>query len=697
MTFEKDYEGAVFNYNEQLSTILNRPLTPEIIDGYADIALNQLIDLIGEVVPDYLTQSDEPVAKIGAETEQVAFDFFKLGDINNILQHVVAKAQELTDLDTLIDTLTTQDHVYVPPDPRDVSIKHGSGEFVKPGQIKRLKTFLFVLSNGFGIDTLDSSRVSIAKGAIEPNMVREEPYYVVDIPELERTVLICDEEGNASFVFDREVLNEKGITAENLALLSKTDYSSLIEQYINIGESIIYSKNFVTKISASLTEIGSQIPLGNDHEEEIISYLHPETEGELVSATALSRMWGMSARTVIRMINSLGSQLGEVVVVQNSVRTTTSRYNRVQQDIIKQALEVQGNFAQEPPEGYISINGLIEVLGVAHVTISEAADKLASEIGDVGIYRFGVNRTAGYSPTQQAILRGYLEARGLMSIEAPEGYLSLRGLADTLGMSSPTVNQAINKVKENLGEVHIYSFGPQRRPGYSPEQQAKIKDSLAEQGYFSTPPEGWRSLKGMADDIGINEATVKKIVLGMRDSLGETPICNFRKPVPGYSPEQQAVVKQYFIEHGYFKEPPEGVLTQTGVAKLLKVGDKAIKSAVEGLGDSFRQTETYVFHNQTREGYTPEQQSLIKRYLEDNGYFNLPSDGTLSIKGVAEKLGIAHQTVARSIEKLEDRLGEIRKYNFGALVVPGLSPEQQQILTDYFIHQNRVKVKKHDV
>ena len=98
----------------------------------------------------------------------------------------------------------------MPPDSTPVPQATGSGTGMeKKGKRPKLKNLLVMLKSEFDIDPDDSEAVSIVWGSVDPNMMREEPYCQVTVPELDKVILVCDEYENVTFVFNGEWVREQ--------------------------------------------------------------------------------------------------------------------------------------------------------------------------------------------------------------------------------------------------------------------------------------------------------------------------------------------------------------------------------------------------------------------------------------------------------------------------------------------------------
>ena len=112
----------------------------------------------------------------------------------------------------------------------------------------------------FGIDPDDPEAVSIVRGSVNLNMMREEPYYQVTVPGIDKVILVCQEYGNATFVFNGEWVREQvsaNRPSENESKRPLTDYtkeelSKLIKDNPEQGARILTKKNFTANLVNAL-------------------------------------------------------------------------------------------------------------------------------------------------------------------------------------------------------------------------------------------------------------------------------------------------------------------------------------------------------------------------------------------------------------------------------------------------------------
>lgn len=197
----------------------------------------------------------------GKECEDAALKHFGLEDVEAILRHLEDKASQFAVIDRVIAQTNESSDVFVPPDSTPVPQATGSGTGMeKKGKQPKLENLLFVLMNDFGIDPDDPEAVSIVRGSVNTNMMREEPYYQVTVLGIDKVILVCQEYGNATFVFNGEWVREQvsaNRPSENEPKRPLTDYtkeelSKLIKDNPEQGARILTKKNFTANLVNAL-------------------------------------------------------------------------------------------------------------------------------------------------------------------------------------------------------------------------------------------------------------------------------------------------------------------------------------------------------------------------------------------------------------------------------------------------------------
>ncbi|HEX5743842.1 MAG TPA: hypothetical protein VFX84_00085, partial [Candidatus Saccharimonadales bacterium] len=550
---------------------------------------------------------------------------FGLGQMEETLDHIAVKAAEIQALDTTIARAHVTDKIITPPGQANpLEVRDGSHYFEGADKMPRLKTLLFVLANDFGVDVNDRNQLNIIKGSVANNMVRQDGYYLVDVPALGRLILVCDEHANATFVFDSGELEQREIVTEELVQISKDELRDFLDDNPHAGQRISYSRNFVPDIiSAIAVPATSDSPRNTDTTQSGGRYLAPKAPEDVVSLYGLVKLMDVNSSAVEQAIQDLEDDLGELHAYRFG-SVATIGYTPEHQERIRQRLEEQGYY-EEPPEGYLHQWGIAKVLGVDPGVVQRAIARLGDDLGSAQKYKSARRRTSHYSIDQQRIIREDLENRGIFNEPVPEDYLSARDIAEHYGVSPATVAKVIDEVMEDLGETRIYRFGAKATTGYSPSQQTVIADRLEKGGALTQPA-------------------------------------------------------------------PAGYASISGIAKALGLGHPAINRAIGELVEDLGETQTYKFTTRNATGYSPEQQNLIAAQLDAESLLdNDPPEGYKAVGAIARELVVADRTVSKAVNRLKDSLGETRKYKFGTRIVNGYSPHQQEVLAQDIIERSLIE------
>jgi len=246
-------------YKQRLDAILYKQLTVDNIESFANDALSSVVLLTEDILNESKKNPEfhfNPSSDKKTQEDE-AYKILGLPDIEEILQSVVEMKEKINSLKTYIqENMENVDEVITPPTNTNVKIEEGENTFIKKRIFPRLLTLLYILEYDFGI-TSTPDNVPIKEGITTSNMMRKTPYVRIEIPDLDRVVYICDEEGNVSYIFDTQKLIEQKITLEKLDLDDKEEKNLIISSHPGIGIRLSQSKNwrdYVTDI------LGGSIP-----------------------------------------------------------------------------------------------------------------------------------------------------------------------------------------------------------------------------------------------------------------------------------------------------------------------------------------------------------------------------------------------------------------------------------------------------
>jgi len=545
------------DFASSVEEIINQPLTVENVDTYAEAALDKLIQLINDMVQVYNHQPTIWLDNSG-ERENAVFAYYGIEPLNELLGHIADKAEQLIAIDTVIGQIESTDHVFVPPDERPgptASVSEAPHRERATRQ-PRLKTLLFVLANEFGIEP-SGEALQIRRGSVETAMMRQEPYHEVNIPPLERTVLICDAYGNGTFVFDTTRLPEE--ERAKLATCTKTQLAGVMEQYPDCGVSVRCDKQFVPHLVEALAN-DIQQSAGVDTRRGG-NYLNPPQANEegMMNANQLAAKFGVVYRTIVRHIAELNQEgLLGCVAKRDWYGEEQSIFTEEQVEVIRKRLEERGLFTQPPPEGYLTITALAKTVDVTVMALI----RIARELKKAGVLSDGIKCRSGqvhefYSPEQQAMIMRKAQENGLFAPPPPEGYAMISTATKRLGVGLKLVRDAMDLL--NL-RPEIYRFvaksGQVRiREGLSPEQVDKIGKYLRSEGYTKSAPEGYRVKKEIMRELHCSAPLFDRVVDSLiRNDPNFGQPSRYRAKGKGggmskalgyfYSPKQQAKIAE---------------------------------------------------------------------------------------------------------------------------------------------------------
>jgi len=233
-------------YKERLDGILYRELTPKNITTFAEDVLNDLIVLNEEILDQY---KSNPVLVLPTieqnvqEQENDAYTQLELLNIQEILGVVDEVRTKIKSIEIYIENeAKVVDAIITPPEASGLKIEAGSGSGIDDKKlVPRLVTLVYLLETDLGVN---KESATITSGIVTDSMMRKTPYVRVEIPELDRVVYICDEESNATYIFNTEELEKNGLSLDDIDIDSKVDKNDLIKKYHGIGIRIIQTKNW---------------------------------------------------------------------------------------------------------------------------------------------------------------------------------------------------------------------------------------------------------------------------------------------------------------------------------------------------------------------------------------------------------------------------------------------------------------------
>jgi len=232
------------SFRAVLQDIIGESPRLETINTFADTATNKLVALTEKVLGKYRATVHSKAG--GAALEDEAYTHFKLTSLSDILDLIEKRRSELAEIDNVITHLPITKNILVPPDASSPIPDAGSGTYEPAGKLPRLKALLYVLArNGIRIEGIE-----LTKGSVTPDMLRKKPYVSVFTPSLHRLILVCDEERNATFIFDTSQLPQN-LTPYELVHFGKDELNTLIKNNPHAGTRLVQSLAWMERIERS--------------------------------------------------------------------------------------------------------------------------------------------------------------------------------------------------------------------------------------------------------------------------------------------------------------------------------------------------------------------------------------------------------------------------------------------------------------
>lgn len=539
-------------FQQRIDAITGRQLRPEIIDSYADDALEDLISVVDDVTAAY---EAHPVVyeETARQHERAAFAYYGLNaaTIEETLDHIACIADEIHALDETISRITQQtNHVIIRSDSHINEIVPNDGSFEQKQTIPRLKTLLFVASKEFGINLNDEEQVRVHTGLVKAEMMRGESYRCVELPGLGRTIFVCDEQGNATYVFNNERLIANGIEPTELGELTKADLNDLISDEPTLGRKITYTNRYIEKLVSALSDQNLGMKVKTNNVGQYLQKAEVSPEG-FVTRAGLAKQLDVDPFVIRRAVDELGESLGQITAYRFKHGAPTYGYSPAQQSMIIEHL-TRGR-KLERNDG-LPVYGVAQKLGVSRSRIYEAIESLGDELGEVAVVRGskkGMKIVERYSEDQQEMIRDFLEKNGWFIDLEKENGMTIGEIAAAYGTDSGRIQRTIARLEENLRQPYA-KVG--RRDFYSLEQQAYIYDALEKEGAFiDGAPAGYLTVAEMGRTWGgILQPSIMRAIEAIGDELGEPTLG--KNPVGRmtayYSPSQMAEIQSWLMVHG---------------------------------------------------------------------------------------------------------------------------------------------------
>ena len=201
------------------------------------------------------------------------------------------------------------------------------------------------------------------------------------------------------------------------------------------------------------------------------------------------------------------------------------------------------------------------------------------------------------------------------------GKVTIHRAAGELGIAPQTIEKALDDpaIYEKLGKIATAPRGKELQHLLTPRQVA----ILAEHLQSTPPPEGYRTLHGIAKKLSVSGNTVRRIIDELNGAGANIQGEEYQKATGlsycYYSPTDQQRIENQAREAGLFGVAPEGYLPCKDVAESLRATRLTINKAIKALNIRPKQYRTQLENGQPshKRGYhlSPRQAEQVAAYL----------------------------------------------------------------------------------
>jgi hypothetical protein len=612
-SFEDLKKKEAQGYATELEAILNTSLTIENINTYAEDALNSLVKLVGAVTQSHKMATYDVYAST-RELEESALRNAGLQNVDTLLDRVIEIGDKTLAIDKMLEQNTVHD-VLVPPDPGQRLVNGDVEGYEKPSTSEKTKAILLALSEVAGVNIHDESELVLEVGEVTDEMMRKTAYSLIELPQLERLILVCDEKENITYIFNSTALVSIGLQSKEIARASKSKLDQIISENLHVGSRLIHRDNYLENLMQLIEDPSSIGRKSRPTKTESIRLIGVKNPAEYVSRNGLVQSLGYkNPRSVDDALAELSEKLGEVEIFLFGGFHTVG-YSPEQQRMVKEKLIELGRWAPTAPEDVLNAANIAEKIGEYPATIRKLIADISDMLGEVAKYKYS-SLAHGYTTEQQQLIFDEHDRRE----HVKNSLIYVTTFARTINVSTFEIQKTI----KNLGiePIDPPHFMVQGRGKYvlTESQQEELKMFYSKAEEVLEAPEGYLTMFELTKILEVSYATVKVATEELYDLENEIGKFTSKagRPVARLSLNQQADVIQHLHSKGVFAPPaPEGYLPVTQQVHYFAKVAEALKfpELLEDLGplDKYRSGSRSVVW------YSPEQQTTIRRFI-DNGF-----------------------------------------------------------------------------
>ena len=495
-------------YQQKLDDILSTGLTAENINTYSDDALNGLIGLIDEIKNDPAYKWDFSLNTSTREQEDEMFRQILGINVSNALEGIIGIGDDIRHLGDIIEKhrQNTEQMTYVPADKLGfTAIVANGGDFSKSPVVPKTKATLLLLEKDYGVNLNNEEEFQMFTGVNSKNMMRRISYDMINLPLLNRAIVSCDEIGNRTFVFDTNMLEEKGISLNDIKNMTKQEIQDLLANNSELGTSLTYSKNYLANLAELIKtptkEFGKRIEDNPDQFSQKKQYLKEVAkapDGWVTASGFIRSHRGIDYGTLKKLIET------NTTLESKEFRAETGhiRTHYREKDLEDLAGPLIG--MERVPDGWVTASGFIRShRGIDYGTLKKLIETNTTLESKEFRAETGHIRTHYREKDLEDLAGPSVNAE-----KAPDGWVTVADfIMSHEGISKTAINYFINNNLESrefrAGNGHMCSY-------YKEKDLETLADPLVNTG---EAPDGWVTIKGFVKKYGgVANTTLRNLV-----------------------------------------------------------------------------------------------------------------------------------------------------------------------------------------
>lgn len=564
------------------------------------------------------------------------------------------------------------DEVFLPPDEMEVLRGDGVGRFEKPDVYPRTELAIEVLK----VMGVDLNQCKFLEGVNSPNMMRNLSYRMIVIPSLDKTVFVCDEEGNRTFVvFDAD-------NHENYFRLQKSELKDLVESgmamdFIWVDEDS-WKERLAEALSMKSPKKRKKVKKNEATVPRPASINMSHAPDGWMTQNSLADELGIHSNTLKKLIEPFrGANSDELQEYKDGMGKPREYYSPKLVALVREAVSKK---YPTVPDGWMTANSLINSLEITARAARELMDAYKEQHPEwFGEYKIqGMGGMAEFvAPEMAQIARAVCERTELH----PEGWIKVSTLASRHGVAIKTVLTIADSLKDAYpGQRGYYRDKTMDLDEYmSPElSEAVIAVSDERMG----PPKDWLNLRNIVAVTGRGYDALREFIAPYREPNPEW----FRhytfkgKNLEYYSPELVDIIRGQ-IE----ARPPRDWLTSTAIARNYNATRKLVASIInETIGNDPEAVREFQAAALQTTYYAPSFAALIGAKIEERRKRERPNEDWMTCGALRKELGVAHRTVQSMAEGHRETHPEwfAEYYTTQNIFAEHFAPELTQIIRD---------------